>query len=298
MSLNSLDYWRLADELPVIDAAILITGNDPSDRFEIYDDSGQAVRDANGVWRTAQQRDYKGFEAAFKSLKIAIRSNRLRANTRHAVNRAEYENVADYGYVPLDQGPGFTRTSYDFMVARKPRDTGQTVLNFSVDELRGCDDFYVWKEPDWEQTTIEVQDLKDWLANRGVFPPFFFPTGNQEGFRSKKNPRYAPKLAACIAAWEAVSVAAKNSSVKQTLKDWIRSNASAYGVGDESGIVSDTAAEELAKIVNWSPGGGATPTTTSSEAAPPRPREPIQNFPYGYPVRENLDADDTDPLPF
>jgi hypothetical protein len=143
MGLNSLDFWRLADEFCVVDAAILITGNDPSERFDISDENGHAVRDANGVWRTAQRRDYTGFEATFKSLKIAIRANKLRATTRHFVNRAEYKYVADYGDFPLDQGPGFTRMSYDFMVSRKPGDTGQTVLNFSVDELRGCNDFFV-----------------------------------------------------------------------------------------------------------------------------------------------------------
>lgn len=211
MSLTSLDYWRLADELSVIDAAILITGNDPSGRFEIYDDNGQAVRDSNGVWRTAQKRDYEGFEATFKALRSAIWSNKLRANIRHRVNKAEYENVADYGYLPLDQGPGFKSASYDFLIARHgPEHVGRTVSNFSInDSLRGCDDFYIWKDPDWENTTIAVEDLKEWLSIRGISPSFFFPHGNLEGFRSKDNPRYAPKLAACVAAWEAVQAPAK-----------------------------------------------------------------------------------------
>lgn len=307
MSLNSLDYWRLADELSVIDAAILVTGNDPSGRFEIYDDDGHAVRDGNGVWRTAQRTDYEGFNATFKALRSAIWSNRLRANIRHSVNKADYEKNGDYGYVPIDQGPGSERASYDFLVARHgPEHVAKTVLNFSInDGLRGTDDFYIWKEPDWNNTTIAVEDLRDWLSIRGISPTFFFPHGNQEGFRNKNNPRYAPKLAACIAAWEAVQTPAKNSSAKQTLKDWIRSNASVYGVGDDSGIVSETAAEELARIVNWAPAGGATPTATSDEAGLPAITAPIQNYPYGYPLRENASneygnsrAVDLDEVPF
>lgn len=310
MALTSLDYWRLADELSVIDAAILITGNDPSTRLDAYDSDGSAMRGPNGEWVTYQKRDYEGFEATFKALRVGIRANKLRAKIHHQARRAEYEEIPTQegrDYFPIDLGPSYKWVSFDFLVARhgpEHSDFAKTSLNFSVDELRGTDDFFLWREPDWSNTTIEVEDLKEWLRSREIFPEFFFPKGNQEGFRNKDNPRYAPKLAACVAAWEAVRAPAKKSSVKQTLKDWIRSNAAPFGVG-EDGIVSETAAEELARIVNWQPSGGATPTAGNEEPAHPLPPQPVQNYPNGYPKKEtwgnrarNSDDDDFGGIPF
>lgn len=269
MSLNSLDFWRLADELSVIDAAILITGHDPSGQFDVFDENGFAIKESNGSWRTAQRRDYEGYDATFKALKSSIGLNKLRANVRHRVIKAEYEQIPEGGYQPLDPGPEYKHIPYDFLIAQHgPEKVAGTVSNFSIDEyFLGCDDFYLCKEPDWESSTIAVEDLKEWLSIRGIFPAFFFPRGKEEGFRNKDNPRYAPKLAACIAAWETVQAPEINRTVKQTLKDWIRSNAAAYGVGDDSGIVSDPAAEALAIIVNWAPEGGAPPTATKGKVA-------------------------------
>lgn len=312
MPLTSLDYWRLADELSVIDAAILITGNDPSNRLEAYDSQGDAIRGPNGERVTYQRRDYDGFEATFKALRVGIRSNKLRARIHHQARHAKYDQVQDYDrgvshFFPIDLGPECKWVGFDFLVARRgdgQSDFAKTSLNFSVDDLRGTDDFYLWKEPDWSNTTIAFDDLREWLASREIYPSFFFPKGDQEGFRNNSNPRYAPKLAACVAAWEAVRLPARRSSVKQTLKDWLRSNAAAFGVG-EDGIVSETAAEELAKIVNWQPSGGATPTAGNGEPNHPPMRQPVDNYPHGYPSKdslgnrvENSDDDDTTSIPF
>ena len=276
--LSSLDYWRLADELSVIDATILITGNDPSEKEDVADDHGYIIG-------KRQRRDYVGYDAVFKSLRAAIRSNRLPANVHHWVAPAAYEKVADIGYCPLDPGPSCEHTSFDFLLARQEAEnTGKTALNFSVNDLRGTDDFYIWKEPDWGQTTVSVDHLKDWLKGRGVFPAFFFPHGVATGFRDKGHPRYSPKLAACVAAWEAVQRPARNSSAKQTIRNWLQSNAAMYGVGDETGIVSPTVTEELSRIVNWDTKGGATPTAGSDEPEVGQSPMVTNNYQYAYPA--------------
>ncbi len=64
MTLSKLDYWRLADELSVVDAAILITGNDPS---QTHDSA-----DFNEPPEFVQTTNYEGFDAAFKALRTAI----------------------------------------------------------------------------------------------------------------------------------------------------------------------------------------------------------------------------------
>ena len=72
MALSSMDYLRLADELSVIDAAILITGNDPSERKT----KGDGFDDP---FREEQRTDYDGFDAVFKSIKNAVLSNKIAA---------------------------------------------------------------------------------------------------------------------------------------------------------------------------------------------------------------------------
>jgi len=46
---SKLKWWRILDELSVIDAAILITGNNPSEKEYVYDDEeNRPVFDSNG----------------------------------------------------------------------------------------------------------------------------------------------------------------------------------------------------------------------------------------------------------
>lgn len=289
-----LDYWRLADELSVVDAAILITGNDPS--YEIEDNEGN--------WR--QHTNYEGFSAAFKALRAAILGNKLRATVKHSTRGTVHswwpEDDEPY---EIHEMPHEEQISYDMLIARidtygeKPTEVpGKTIANFSVDELRNSRFLYLCKEPNWKETLIAVDDLKAWLASKGFYASFFFPKGREDTFQNREHPRYSAKLAACVAAWEAVTGPAKNSSVKQTVKDWLQSNASRYGVGDDKGIVSPTAAEELAKIVNWNTGGGANPTSVSLDHRKNKNDGPIENYSFGYPEHPTNDSQDDTEIPF
>jgi len=114
--------------------------------------------------------------------------------------------------------------------------------------------------PDWERSTVLVEDLKQWLWSRGLRTGFFFPdeTHNPD-YLNPNHPRYAPKLAAAVRAWLAVSDP-QGKSPKQALTKWLRENAAEFGLSDEDGNPNQTGIEEAAKVANWQPGGGAPKT--------------------------------------
>ncbi len=107
---------------------------------------------------------------------------------------------------------------------------------------------------------VEVESLKDWLASRGFRRGFFFPTPIEApGYLDPKNPRYAPKLAAAVRAWQAVTDPA-GKHPKQALTKWLREHAVEFSLTDDEGIPSESGIEDAAKVANWQPGGGAPKT--------------------------------------
>ncbi len=120
------------------------------------------------------------------------------------------------------------------------------------------------------ESTVNVDSLKNWLKSRGVFPTFFFPEHvdsphvDSPEYLDPENPRYAPKLAAAIAAWQAVEPS-EGTSVKQALKVWLRKNANSYRGLSKDGILNDTAIDEIAKVANWHTVGGAPKTPASKK---------------------------------
>jgi len=116
-------------------------------------------------------------------------------------------------------------------------------------------------EPDWVKTTVELSELKRWLdEERNVRPAFFFkqpvePT--RPAYPDKAHPRYAPKLAAAVSAWQAADGFPRNRPPKQELEKWLREHAVDFGQTNEHGIANKTFVEEAAKVANWNLGGGA-----------------------------------------
>ncbi|WP_144752784.1 hypothetical protein [Bartonella saheliensis] len=117
---------------------------------------------------------------------------------------------------------------------------------------------------------VLVEDLKKWLLSRGHRPAFFFPEGDagdiqdqKYAFQNPNHPRYAPKLAAIVAAWEAVSEAAPGKSVKGTLIKWIREHAIQYKLVDDDNLPREKLIEELAAVANWETRGGAPKTSAN-----------------------------------
>lgn len=233
MSLSSMELWALAGSLSVVNSAILITGNDPSNGYyDRHPDIDDWVQDTS----------HEGFQAALEALKDAILTNELSAAVAFHL----------------------TDTSGSFSDGRKLASMlGQGSKLF---ELRGLGYYpknnlvFLQQEPAWEKTMIAVRDLKAWLKSKGVYPDFFFPKGDPESFMNKEHPRYSSKLACAISAWRAIEQPAKNKTPKQTVEAWVAANGVNFGLENQDGVVPGAAIEEIAKVVNWQPQGGVART--------------------------------------
>ena len=149
MTLSKMDFWRLADELSIVDAAILMTGNDPSETIRTYDSDGVNQQDENGHPREVQRIDYDGYIPSFKALKSAILSNSLKANIRLPMRISQHPHMGEYDTTRAENFDDFSteheqQFSYDMLIARTISDEnwpedysplGQTSLNFDIDSL-------------------------------------------------------------------------------------------------------------------------------------------------------------------
>ena len=112
----------------------------------------------------------------------------------------------------------------------------------------------------YKDSTVEVDSLRNWLASRGFRTGFFFPEPlSSNDYLDKNNPRYAPKLAMTVRAWQAVTDAGKKTP-KQALEKWIRQHAAEFGLVDDEGNPVVSAVEECSKVANWNLSGGAPKT--------------------------------------
>nr|VFJ55972.1 MAG: hypothetical protein BECKFW1821B_GA0114236_102512 [Candidatus Kentron sp. FW] len=79
------------------------------------------------------------------------------------------------------------------------------------------------------------------------------------GYLDPNNPRYAPKLAAAVRAWQAVTNPGRRSP-KKALEEWLREHAMEYDLIHPDGKPIELAIDDCAKIANWQLGGGAPKT--------------------------------------
>ena len=119
-------------------------------------------------------------------------------------------------------------------------------------------------ELDEDETTIEVEDLKIWLSGRGFRNCFFFPTSLPD-YLDSTHPNYAPKLAAAVGAWQAVTIDPKyrdnGKTVKTNIISWLTAHAAEFGlVKDDGGINTDAIEYQISKVANWKDKGGAPKT--------------------------------------
>jgi hypothetical protein len=207
MTMEKMDYWRLCDELSVVQAAFLIIDVDPSEFVDVMN------------WQEHERPE--NFSATLAALSYAILGGRLSATIRTAVE-TRWDSIAE--------------ASYD-------DDTD---------------------EPDWQKTTILVEDLKGWLKGRGFKTGFFFPqAADTPDFLDQGHKNHAPKLAAAIGAWQAVNAdqeLIKGKTVKRALLKWLRKNADQFGLTKDDGNPNEQGIEEIAKISNWDTKGGAPRT--------------------------------------
>ncbi|MBB3773244.1 hypothetical protein FHS55_003877 [Angulomicrobium tetraedrale] len=128
---------------------------------------------------------------------------------------------------------------------------------------------------DWDDTLISLDSLRGWLAGRDMKDTIFGPpTSARHTPAQKSSPFHAPKLAAALAAWEAVTSGPellRGKSPKRALETWLTEHAAEYDLLNKDGTPNRTGIEEIAKVANWNQKGGA-PTT------PALPSEPSPSF--------------------
>ncbi len=132
--------WRLHDEFTVEQAAALIAGYDPGYIAQCRND-------------TNFESNYSRLYPARTALINAINAKRLKATIRRNAHLQGWDEDPsdDEGLRPLDPEDDDSRRSY------KPR-------------VIYC------KSPDWGKTTVALNDVRAWLATRGLKTGFFFPT--------------------------------------------------------------------------------------------------------------------------
>lgn len=206
--MTSLDYWRLSDHLSVVQAALLLVGEDPSHIAEYVE--GWDV-DKRPI----------GYEAAKNFVRNGLRFGSL-------------------------EGEAKPERHYD--------------INGNIE----------WEDPDsidLNESWVSVASLRRCLGDRGMSTGFFFPKGAAApDYLDPLHERYAPKLAAAVRAWEAVGNASDlgGRSPKQALAKWLRENAADFSLSDDEGKPNETGIEEVAKVANWRPSGGAPKTPSAA----------------------------------
>lgn len=228
--MDGLDYWRLCDEIDVHHAALLIIGLDPSGESQYCDD-----------WKVHEQPMH--YHACMTALKNAILSRKLPATIRRDAWERGWDEEPSDGerYAESVQSPDLNS---DALSTLQKRDVIYRV------------------EPNWRKTTIQVSELKSWLAERGFRTGFFFPQATDiPDHLDPNHPRYSSKLAAALTAW-INTTDAPGRTPKQRLEKWLRENAAKFGLTDEEGKFNETAIDECAKVANWKPQGGVAGTPT------------------------------------
>jgi hypothetical protein len=222
MSIDEIDpLWNLADTFSVTDAAALIAGSDPA-----HAEDGDAR-----------------IHVVFSALRNAINAGRLKAVIRHDLRISGWDERPGDGEEWSLATPG----------REEAEDAQLSKAILGVQWIRHI-------EPDWGKTTIDRQDLVDWLTSRGFRTGFFFPTATDApDYLDPGNPRYAPKLAAAVRAWQAVTDSGQKSP-KQALEKWLREHAAEFGLADDNGNPISQAVGDCSKVANWQPGGGAPKT--------------------------------------
>lgn len=225
--MDELDYWRLCDELNIAQAALLITGAEPTIASEIE------------RWKPEERP--RGYEAA----KTAISQGLLNYDT--------------YARESANSGDS---SEQEYLVSLRRRSIeGQLIPHFDSD-MNGNTLGPIEGTVDVFRSKVIVGALKQWLLSRGFTTGFFFPepvTSGEPDYLDPRNPRYAPKLAAAVRAWQAVTDPGKKTA-KQALDKWLREHATEFGLTDDDGNPVNQAIEECSKVANWNPGGGAPKT--------------------------------------
>jgi hypothetical protein len=155
---------------------------------------------------------------------------------------------------------------------------------------------------DVRETVISVSELDRYFKERGRSYDVFERTGAQALLHAG-NAYHSKKLDAANKAWAAVTSDPSRlvgKSPKQALEKWLTENAEELGLLNKDGKPNRTGIEEICKVANWRPEGGAarTPSSTALPISPPLTRLPAPSATPADPPRETWPADLDDEIPF
>lgn len=111
-------------------------------------------------------------------------------------------------------------------------------------------------------TTIDRHDLNEFFDGANV-PGQFFGRWATPTNQANPSAQLPPKLNAALRAWTAVTsdpALLRGKSPKQALEAWLLDHAVELGLTNRMGQPNKTGIDEICKVANWKPEGGATPT--------------------------------------
>lgn len=133
---------------------------------------------------------------------------------------------------------------------------------------------YSTNEIDWHKSLINIDSYRRWLKSRNHTDKFFnCAESDLDALSFPFGQFYAPKLAAAVRAWTEVTSdpeALNGKTPKRALEIWLRKHANEYGLTNKDGNTNNQGIEEVCKVANWKPQGGASRTPTPLLEPTPR----------------------------
>jgi hypothetical protein len=230
------ELWRLAEEVSVIDAAVLIAGGDPA-----------AIHSLNPNPEIESVNHPEGFQAAFRSICAAVNKRTLPARLAYpSYSAASSHPSGPNSLVIVESGAIAYSLSSDFILP-----SGEGFADEWSKKL------VVERTPDWSKSFIDVSDLKAWLRSRGFNVGFFFAKEEPEDddFMDPDHDHFSPELALAVKAWRALASEQKfKKGAKAAIEAWLTANPDAW---EGDGKLSVNAKDRVITLVNWRRGGGA-----------------------------------------
>ena len=235
---NINPLWRVADVLTVEQAAALIAEADPHE---------VDFRSSDISFAKAENWGDEGIawvKTAFAAITNAINAGTLRATIRRDARQLAWQeeslpNEGERDLTENERGEVEITAYSSARIAYK-------------------------QQPNWGRTTVAVSDLVKWLEDRNFRVGFFFPNESENkrvSYLDKGNPRYAPKLAAAVTAWQSVTDDdLRGKSPKGAIEKWLREHAAEFGLSDEEGNPNKSGIDQVSAVANWQTKGGAPVT--------------------------------------
>ena len=125
---------------------------------------------------------------------------------------------------------------------------------------------------DWYASTINIDSFCEWMHTRNFKVGFFIQISDDVDKAADPGGEfYAPKLAAALRAWNEVTSQPEllnGKTPKKALEVWLRKHANKYGLTGKDGNPNELGIEEICKVANWKPTGGASPTPVTKAPSP------------------------------